>query len=97
LHANFSGKFDDHYPKGKLLKFASMHTFVFPVNVCMQPTENMPTVFIDSSSKGKAAYVIRSHVHSLEFPPASQIIELLAVVTVFEMLKNQAFNLYTDS
>ena len=29
--------------------------------------------------------------------PASQIIELHAVATVFEMLKNQAFNLYTDS
>ena len=33
----------------------------------------------------------------LSFPPASQTIELCAVATVFEMLKNQAFNLYTDS
>ena len=34
----------------------------------------------------------------LEFPPVSaQIIELCAIATVFEMLKNQAFNLYTDS
>ena len=31
------------------------------------------------------------------FPLTSQIIELHAVATVFEMLKNQAFNLYTDS
>ena len=31
------------------------------------------------------------------FNPASRIIELHAVATVFEMLKNQAFNLYTDS
>jgi hypothetical protein len=42
--------------------------------------------------------VIGSHVHSLEFLPASaQIGELCAVATVFEMLKNQAFNLYTES
>ena len=41
---------------------------------------------------------IGSHVCSLEFPsPSAQIIELHAVATVFEMLKNQAFNLYTDS
>ena len=33
----------------------------------------------------------------LSFPPASQTIELCAVATVFEMLKNQAFNLYTDN
>ena len=42
--------------------------------------------------------MIGSHVYSLEFPPASaQIIEFHVVATVFEMLKNQAFNLYTDS
>ena len=42
--------------------------------------------------------MIGSHVHSLEFSPASaQIIELCAVHIIFEMLKNQAFNLYTDS
>ena len=39
-----------------------------------------------------------SHIHSLEFPPASaQIIKLSVVATVFDMLKNKAFNLYTDS
>ena len=64
----------------------------------MQLIENAFIVFIDSSSKGKVACVIGSYVYSLEFPPASaQIIELHAVATVFEMLKNQAFNLYTDS
>ena len=57
----------------------------------------MLTVFTDGSSNGKAEYVIGSHVHSLEFPPASQIIELCIIATVFDMLKNQAFNLYTDS
>ena len=42
--------------------------------------------------------MIGSHVHSLEFPPASaQIIELHTVAADFEMLKNQTFNLYTGS
>jgi ribonuclease HI len=56
------------------------------------------TIFRDGSSNGKAAYEVRSHVHSLEFPRASaQITELCAVAAVFKILKNQAFNLYTDS
>jgi hypothetical protein len=95
---NFLGKINNHYPKDKLLQFASMHAFVFPVNLCMQPIDNTLNVFTDGSSNGKAAYVIGSHVHSLEFPPASaQIIELHTVAADFEMLKNQTFNLYTGS
>ena len=94
----FLGKINNHYPKDKLLQFASMHAFVFPVNLCMQPIDNTLNVFTDGSSNGKAAYVIGSHVHSLEFPPASaQIIELHTVAADFEMLKNQTFNLYTGS
>ena len=67
--ANFLGKIDNHYPKDKLLQFASMHAFVFPVNLRMHPIENVLTVFTDGSSNGKAAYVIESQVHSLEFSP----------------------------
>ena len=62
------------------------------------PIENVLTVFTDGSLNRKAAYVIGSHVHSLEFPSASaQIIELHAVAAVFEMSRNQAFNLCTDN
>jgi hypothetical protein len=75
-----------------------MHAFVYPVNLPMQPIENVLTIFTDGSSNGKALYVIGSHVNSLEFLPASaQIIVLHAVGAVFEMLKNQAFNLCTIS
>lgn len=41
---NFSGKIANHYPKDKLLQFDSICTFVFPVNLCMQPRENVLTV-----------------------------------------------------
>jgi hypothetical protein len=37
------------------------------------------------------------HMFILSSFPILQIIELPAVATVFEMLKNRAFNLYTDS
>jgi hypothetical protein len=71
-----------------------MHALFFPINLHI---ESALAVFTDGSSNGKAAYVIGSHVYSLELPPASaQIIELRAIAAVFEMLKNQAFYLYTD-
>jgi hypothetical protein len=68
--ANFSGKIDNHCPKDKLLQFASMHAFVFSVNLHMQPIEDGLTVFTDVSSNGKAEYEIGSHVNSLDFPPS---------------------------
>ena len=51
--ANLLGKIDNHYPKDKLLQFASMHAFVFPVNLCMHPIKNASTVFISSLPMGE--------------------------------------------
>ena len=79
--ANILGKFDNHYSKDKLLEFTSIHSFVFPVNLCMQPIKNAFTVFINRSFNERETYVIRSHAYSLEFPPASQMIELHAVAS----------------
>jgi hypothetical protein len=64
--ANFLGIFDNHYTKDKLLEFASMHAFVFPVNLFTQLIKNAFTVCINSSSN---KYVIGSHIYSFEFPP----------------------------
>jgi hypothetical protein len=55
--ANSLGKIDNNYPKGKLLKIASMHTFVFSINsymrACKHPIKNISTVFINSTSMGE--------------------------------------------
>jgi hypothetical protein len=51
--ANILGKFDNHYPKDKLLEFASIDTFVFLVNLCMQLIKNARTVFLYNSSIGR--------------------------------------------
>jgi hypothetical protein len=51
--ANFLGKIDNHYPEDKLLKFASMHAFLFPVNLCMNPTNSISTIFMNSPSMGE--------------------------------------------
>jgi hypothetical protein len=63
--ANNLGKCDNHYPKDKLLKFASRHTFVFPVILCMHPIKNAFIVSTNILSNGKETYVIELHVHSL--------------------------------
>ena len=78
------------------------------INYCIQKypesefiTHDMVDGWLDFypySNNGKAAFVTGSHVYSPEFPPAlAQIIELHVVAAVFEMLKNQAFNLCTIS
>ena len=80
-----------------MLQFASLHPFVFPVNLCMQYIANALIIFTDGLFNGKAAHVVRSLVYSLEFPPfITQITDLHPEVTVFEMLTNQGLNLYTD-
>jgi hypothetical protein len=58
VHAKLLGKIGNHYPKDKLLQFVSMHAFVFSINLCMHPIENVLTVFTDDSCNGKVAYVI---------------------------------------
>ena len=57
-----------------------MHSFVFPVNLLMQHTENVFTVLTYDLANGKAAFVTGSHVYSPEFPSTAQIIEPCAVV-----------------
>jgi hypothetical protein len=89
LHDKILDKIDihNHYPKDKLLKFASIQTFVFPISLCMQPIKNTFTVFINSSSNERETYVIRSHVYSLVFLSLPPLHKLHAVVTVFKILK----------
>jgi hypothetical protein len=58
----------------------------------MHIIENALAVFTDGSSNRKAAYVIGSHIHSLEFSPMlAKVIELGAVAAVFQMLKKSSF------
>jgi hypothetical protein len=84
--ANILGKFDNHYPKDKLLGFASINTSVFPINLCMQSIKTAFAVFINSSSNGRETCDWIISLFS-QLSPASQIIELCAVATVFKMLK----------
>ena len=94
---NFMGGIN-HYPSNKLLQFANLHALVFPKIVRSSPLPNSETVFMDGSSNGTAAYVITGQKTIFHTPAASaQVVELRAVASVFDVMKDKRFNLYTDS
>lgn len=95
---SFSGIIDNHYPADKLLQFAKNHPFIFPKNTSRQPIQNASLVFTDGSSNGIAAMVIDDQTFTIQSPYRSaQLVELYAVVQVFQKLTDSPFNLYTDS
>ena len=96
--ANFMGDIDNHYPSNKLLQFANLHALVFPKIVRSSPLPNSETVFTDGSSNGTVVYVITGQKTIFHTPAASaQVVELRAVASVFDIMKDKRFNLYTDS
>ena len=53
---------------------------------------------MNGSSNGRTAYVVNGKGHVVQAESASvQIVGLQSVATVFHLLANKAFNLYTDS
>jgi hypothetical protein len=86
--AKFIDKINSHYPKDKLLKFASMQAFVFPVNLCIYPIKNASTVIINSPSIGEKYTGLDHMFIFMSFPfTSAQIFELHTVITVFKSVK----------
>ena len=84
--ANVLGKINNHCPKDKLLKIASMPAFLFSVNLYIHVSHKEYIYCIYKQYfYGRKVYVIGSHVYSVEFPPAStQIIKLCAVASILK-------------
>lgn len=96
--AQYSGVLDNHYPKEKLVQFASSHAFIFPKVVRDTPIASAVLVFIDGSSNGRAVFTIQGQVTVFNTRYTSaQVVELQAVLAVIKHLPTQAFNLYTES
>lgn len=95
---SFQGALDNHYPANKLLHFLRTQPFVFPTLTSSQPLPHAPLVFTDGSSNGVADFTIDNQTTSLQSPfHSAQLVELFAVLQVFQQLPNTPFNLYTDS
>ena len=74
-----------------------MHEVVFPKMTSLHLLDNALLIFTDSSSKGRARYLINNQQVVIETPGLSvQLSELTAVLCVFQSV-NSTFNLFTDS
>lgn len=95
---SFQGVIDNHYPADKLVQFLHRTPVVFPKRTKSNPIPGAMLVFTDGSSSGMAAFNIDGKVSRFmtDFSSA-QLVELAAIVKVFELLPEASFNLYTDS
>lgn len=95
----FSGQISYHLPKNPLLQFLKEHNIIFPVRCCKKPLGNAALVFTNGSSNGNASVVINQKelIRFQTEEKSAQRAELKAVIQAFLLLKNQKFNLYSDS
>jgi hypothetical protein len=54
----FIGSIDNHYPQDRLIKILNVHEVIFPKMTSLQPLYNALLIFADSSSKGRAGYLM---------------------------------------
>lgn len=95
--ASFAGVIYNHYPSDPLIQFVKIHPLTFP-KVTRVPLKEGILVFTDSSSTGKATYVIQDQATTIQSPYVSaELVELFAILQVFKLLATTPFNLYTDS
>ena len=93
----FIGTIDNHYPQHRLIKILNVHEVIFPKMTSIQPLYNALLIVTDSSSKGRAGYLMNNQQVVIETPGLSaQLAELTAVLNVFQSV-NDAFSIFTDS
>jgi hypothetical protein len=68
LLSSFQGTFDIHLPANRLVQFLQTTPFVFPKVTQLQPISKALTVFIDGSSNGRAAIVVKGQHQIIELP-----------------------------
>ena len=87
-----------HLPSSPLSLFLKTHPVIFPKKFSIQPLEGAILVLTVGSSNGKAVTIIDriSHVQVTE-ETSAQRAELLAVIQAFQHLRDNTFNLLTDS
>lgn len=95
---SFQGTIDNHYPADRLIQFLQKTPIVFPRRTKATPIAGATLVFSDGSSSDIAAFSINGQVTRIQTAfQSAQLVELTAIITVFELLSEVPFNLYTDS
>jgi hypothetical protein len=95
---SFQGVIDNHYPADKLVQFLHKTPVVFLKRTKPDRIAWPVVVFTDGSSSGMAAFSIGGEVScSMTDFSSKLLVELPAIVRVFELLPETPFNLFTDS
>lgn len=93
----FTGQILHHFPKDKILYFASQARFIFPSVLSPEPLHTAVVLFTDGSSNGRAVLVTPTETKVWQLDSCSaQEVELFAVYQAF-LLFSSPFNLYSDS
>jgi hypothetical protein len=58
--SNYSGQFDNHYPKDPTINFLISQAWILPHITATKPLANTITVYTDGTSKGRTGYIIYS-------------------------------------
>jgi hypothetical protein len=58
--SNYSGQFDNHYPKDCTIKFLTSQAWILPLITANKPLPNTIIIYTDGTSKGKAGYITYS-------------------------------------
>jgi hypothetical protein len=57
---NYSGQFNNHYPRDTIIKFLTSQAWILPHITATKSIANTITVYTDDTSKGRAGYIIYS-------------------------------------
>nr|XP_027787622.1 uncharacterized protein Ervk-19 [Marmota flaviventris] len=95
----YCGHIKFHLPSHPLLYSVKNHPVTFPKLFSSEPLpQPAALVFTDGSSNGRASLVINDETYVQQTEETSaQRAEIIAVIMAFTHLKDQMFNLYTDS
>jgi hypothetical protein len=88
---SFQGVIDNHFPADKLVQFLYRTPVVFPKRTRQNPVPRTMLVFTDGSSSGMAAFNIGGEVSCFMTDFSAQLVELAAIVKVFELLSETSF------
>jgi hypothetical protein len=58
--SNYTGQFDNHYPKDPAIKFLTSQAWILPCITATKLLANAVTAYTDVTSKGRAGYTIYS-------------------------------------
>jgi hypothetical protein len=59
-NSNYTGQFDNHYPKDPTLKFLNSQACILPCIIATKYLANPITVYTDGTYKGRSDYIIYS-------------------------------------